>query len=621
MPLPIYLDPSFSDALTMYGGDTVPYEALVWQRFVVLANIDTSQPITDAERSSFRAFLKRYQAWDLGVPALTSSIGESSDYQKYYDLASSLFSQMQISPSIVELRDMWRAFLISKGYTSPPPASVDFTNAFSAYIEDLGRKAISYDWSKPIVDPEEVPQIQLWNRFLEISGASSTDQPSADLKEKFSKFLQRYNIWRVTSSVLKSTNTIPPPSDPNAAFFSNYLNAFYGDLSTTEKTDLWNAFLLSQSLTSNPSNLLPLQEKFVSFINSIRSREQAFETSLSVSPKEAQSRMVLDNTMSSLRSMLLRSQDIVSTFSAALMMYGKWQKEYTTMMNKVPTISAVKDTEMYTNVNTTLRIPADDDPTKWNLADYTFGYGKVSLDDVVNWAVTNLMDPKLPQGNTITWEIPQQDAKKFDSDGNVTETNSTCTGTYTFKLVTDSATGKKSVVASYSNALKTNPTVFSSAAVPIVDANGSPLNATDVVTAVETAYKQVFKDLFTNVPDMKSYLNGTSSVGFLPALQGRYLAAVPRSQDSSGNQLVDEKGNPITDSTEIQKRTEQNATLQQYIEGIRSHRDALQTQMQQLQNVLGGSRDSIDAISDLWTSIIEAMDTIVRAIFKRGAKL
>jgi hypothetical protein len=638
----IFLDPSFANTLTQYGGDTVPLEALVWQRFVGINNIDVSEPLTAAQEAAFQSMLKLYQGMGLSIHALTSTAVQpsSSNYESCYALAATLF------PGInnVEMKDVWNGFLEHYSFTPSQIESQDLSALFTDYLYTLSDNVDAYNalppsQQSPQTPPDQVYSIALWNRFLEVYGYSPTDTTTQAEEKQFVQFVQQYtNCWHITLGALQSSN--PLPSGPGSEFFLSYIKGFYGQLSTAEQTDLWNQFLASQGLSSNPSDLSALQQPFATFITSLHAQEAAYAQATGISPNAEAERQVYSSAMDSLRKMLIASEGVVITNAAALKFYGAWQQQYTQEMTRAPNLVGVPDTDLNTSSYTTLTLPSGTDPSQWDLSKYTFGYDNISLKDVISWAYSTLSadpstpvtfgDPKNPTG-AYTFTMTQ------DSNGNPTITE-------TFSIYLKNPQYANDV--EYPRSIFTPPDpnyytlVTQSAVLPATDAIGNPLRETtdasgnplptgtvgplyttsDWVTALEGKFDTIFADLANPTtppyPSDPTYtvitnLEGDPTNATYPykplAITGRFLGGVTTSTDS--------KGNVSTDTSDLQNRTQQNALIQAYVNTVQARRSYVQNATQKLQSVLQTARASINNISSLWTSILSAISTLTQTLY------
>ena len=55
------------------------------------------------------------------------------------------------------------------------------------------------------------------------------------------------------------------------------------------------------------------------------------------------------------------------------------------MMTSAPSLVSVPEKDLETSTDTTLRLPPGDIPTSWDLDKFTFGYGKITLNEIIAW--------------------------------------------------------------------------------------------------------------------------------------------------------------------------------------------------------------------------------------------
>ena len=345
----IYLDPSFRWALTQYAGGSVSLETLVWQRFVAAYDIDVSKPLTDDEQTQFRTMLELYESIGMTPSALsgTAHPPTTSNYTTCYEqIYNSSYLNWAFGGSDQGVQDIWNGFLQAYNIDSSLVSSVDFSALFSTYIKTLEQKAAAYTPS--VADsqrsPEQDLQIVLWNRFLTIYGYSPTQQSTAVLRTQFSDFLQQYQLWGIDLETLSSTNTLP--SGDGSDFFINSLKSFYAQYGDLELTDLWNKFLQTQGLTSNPTDLTPLQKPFLNFLQGLMANKASFEAATGLSPANQQQRNIFSSLMSSLSNMLAVTERVVVTNATAEEIYGTWQEQLTQQMTRTPNLVPIDDADM-----------------------------------------------------------------------------------------------------------------------------------------------------------------------------------------------------------------------------------------------------------------------------------
>jgi hypothetical protein len=680
MSTSIYLDPSFSSALTQYAGGSVSLEALVWQRFVVAYQIDVSQPITDAEQAQFQTYLEKYASIGLSTSALigTATPPNTSNYLECYlkilnsPYLSWAFDASQDPTTSQGIRDIWNSFLQTYNIDSSQVDSIDFSALFSTYIGTLERKAASYipSTSTTEADPEKDLQIALWNRFLTVYGYSPTQTSTPVVEKQFSQFLQQYELWGIDVTTLTSTNTLP--SGTGSEFFLSFLNSFYGQYSTIELTDLWNRFLQSQGLTTNPDDLDSLQQPFVAFLKTLMTNKASFEATTGLSPANVAQRELFGSVMAGLSKMLAATEQVVVTNAAALKIYGEWQETLTKQMTRAPNLVPVSDSDMTSSELTTVRIPsgapvgtdhsiaalinlqtsgvlntdgtipadaivtygltsldqtnytiicqiqgAGLDPTNstvqtqyglvdvtsstatttyWNLDKFTLGYNKTTMNEVIKWAYDKLLsDPSTPVSFTAG-------------------------GTYTFSFVTNTD-GSKSLQVSITGPAGDT----SSASIAYTNSLGQYMLAdgedtTPLVDSFEnwtSAIGNTFCKAMSSLPSSVALYRGIADP--LDSTKTIYVTGLTGHYTSSSVFVTDPKtGVQTLDTSAMQNRQEQNAILQQYVAQIRAKRAVVQNASSLVQSSLQTAQTSINKIASLWTSILQAIATILQTLYQHA---
>jgi hypothetical protein len=419
----------------------------------------------------------------------------------------------------------------------------------------------------------------LWDAFSEQQGISDSSSPSTpELQKAFRTFVQRCMSWGVSLDEISSQNTIPSGSAYD--FYRTYLKSFYGDLSPTLQDMLWNKFVAQQGYSvvgpvyQNPPDSISLRAAFSKFISALQSRDASNEAELALSPAELNARVVAYEIINALSGMLTAAQQSVKVQAQTLMFLGRYQQMYTQMMTSVPTLTSGDPGKLDLGAT---------DASKIDAKNFTFGYYKISLHQVAQWA---LSEAKASPGTTVTW-------------GNVATM-----GTYSFTYnegspdtVTVSFSAMRSPFEDPVTSSQTFNAVYESGEISTTSKNlGRPLSFDDLVTKAE---KNLIS-AFSAVPNFVQMMQGRS------AITGRWL--------SSGGE-TDDAAKKKADS-DIQARTEQNAILQQYTDNIRSLRTTISTKTTQLQTALQEARDAIDRTTDLWTAVLDTINTCMKAVFK-----
>jgi hypothetical protein len=204
----------------------------------------------------------------------------------------------------------------------------------------------------------------LWNRFEEVFEEKAGFPLDLEfnsvqwVRDDFLRFIQHYSLLHISLEVLQSENELPLPGE-GLDFYIGHLNSFYGQYTEAERKDIWNSFLLSKNLTTNPQDTPELRETFAQYINGLRMSEVRMEAATSRSPESAKAQLLLNDVMESVGTMLTTVESLVKTQARLLTFYGKWQESYTKMMTRVPNLIPVED--IYKSVHTTVKLPYIDE--------------------------------------------------------------------------------------------------------------------------------------------------------------------------------------------------------------------------------------------------------------------
>jgi hypothetical protein len=510
MTYPIFLDPFYADTLAQYGAGVLPLESLVWQRFVQRYNIDVSKTLTQEQKDAFNTYLTFYRGLGLSKEALNSDIAFPISDTRYTRVmgeaeVEGLFFGTQLT--YTERKDLWNGFLEAYNLDSRQVYLQDMSALFATYLKDTDRKLTEYvtlpsTQALPEISPEEVYNIAIWNRFLSVYGYTAATASTDETKAKFTAFVQQYSLWGIDASIIQSAN--PLPDGPGAQFFLDYLKAFYGQYSDEELTDLWNKFLSTQGLSENPTDLSSLQGAFVEFIDHLQSAKSELEATTGISPQESAQRAVYSTVIDSLSRMLQTTEDVVKTYAAALTCYGKWQKELTKMMTRVPNLVSVAPEDRATSPDTTVQVPPEADPLDWNLDKLTFGYGRITFKEIISWMYNSITE----QGSTLqskTFQGPSPDTS----------------GTYTVAKETVDGKDYIRVTASLGGVTGTDTIE--------IDDTTDGYSFDDWVEAIAKKFCQVFHDNPSIVTKLKPSTEGVAPTG----ITGRYLGDTEKYVDDS----------------------------------------------------------------------------------------
>jgi len=478
----------------------------------------------------------------------------------------------------------------------------------------------------------------LWNRFEDIYeeresvpldlDAVLDAQTLLELRDEFLRFIQHYALLHIDIDVLESENELPQPGT-GLDFYLNHLNAFYGQCREVVKKDLWNNFLLSKGLTTNPQDTPELREAFAQYINGLRMSEVRMEAATTRSPENAKAQLLLNGVMESVGTMLNTVESLIKTQARLLTFYGTWQESYTKMMTRVPNLIPVED--IYQSVHTTVKLPdigaalksalEGEDPVTpetieelkdairgWDLQEYTFGYNKINLKEVIEWGIDSALK------NPGEWQVFRADKGGHAESGN-----------FQFRAVPDAEGNITKIRLRFYYPEYTD--YWTGADLNFQDAQGNvimgsdsfgnpvPKGFSDWVKEAQTLFKE---EIFCNLPDVVEFVRyythsfnrdveGEDVDSLRLALRGRYLLGEYGGDDEELQAISEEN---------FHARAEQNAILQQFVENIRSLRKFIADKSKALQLSLADAKEAVNKITGLWTVILEMINNVTKAIFK-----
>ena len=271
------------------------------------------------------------------------------------------------------------------------------------------------------------------------------------------------------------------------------------------------------------------------------------------------------------------------------------------ILNSINLISGVSVSEDFDTMWASLALAGvcDPDPATssvWNLDKFTLGYDKITMKEVIQWAYSQLKsDPSVP----VTF---------------------TAGGTYTFAVVNnaDGSSSIKVTIVGPANDTSSASIEYTNASGQNMLANGSgPTAMPDTFDNWVAAIGKTFcKALSSMTASIRLYrgttvidpTTGKETTTYVTGLTGHYT--------ESSTTYVDPKTKVSTpDPTPTQNRLEQNAVLQQYVAQIRAKRSVVQNASAIIQSTLQTAQSSINKIASLWTSILQAISTILHSLY------
>lgn len=256
----------------------------------------------------------------------------------------------------------------------------------------------------------------LFSRYLETRGYDyqHIPKPTDEIKNDFRSFVSFYTSMGI--SAVTDGQNIPTSPDIEDDFYKVYLKAFYGNLPDDVQKDIWNTFLLSHNYTTNPPDSSSVRELFANYIKGLQAQAKIFETATSITPQEELHRAAVYDVLGALTKYLKSTQDLIANQGALLLLYANWQQEYTKMMQKIPTLQSGTPGSLTTGGLVSAQ-------------DYTFGYGNINLQDVVNWAYAQAC---LKPGSPVTFGDATSGMGAYTFQvNNIDVDHTTCTITFT----------------------------------------------------------------------------------------------------------------------------------------------------------------------------------------------
>lgn len=576
----------------------------------------------------------------------------------------------------------------------------------------------------------------IWNRYLAAKDYSLdfvSDQAAAN---DFNSFLSTYNALGISDQALQlNTPIISTPDN----FYDMYLKGFYGNMSDAMRKDIWNSFLVAKNYTSNPPDSAALRQEFSNYISALQKKSIYFESQTALSPEESHKRTIVMNVMDALNQYLNATQSLISVQSDLLIFYGKWQKELSLQMQKVPMLNKGAPGSLKIGTIGTTGTEAEKWAT-WTAEQYQFGYDNINLEDVIKWGYTKAnstpestitfgdaasgigaytfklektesnqlltigfkqtpygydqtMTVTLPKNASISdvtksagndfknifmkcpdfvtkmrqpyipditnWLFDRAEEGKpiptpvqigifWDAEGASKEVGNS-RADITYGNYNDNAVAKENkfqfiitatdldmtegsgltftrylgqqIKISFQKYPMEKPEVL--AQIPTFDLrvqHGDSTALTPYIFPEATIKNQITTTIQNKLNSLKTEENFTLPFGPI-ALPGRYLGT-----DSSGEYAYATgpegqvwpktyKGT-ILDQSDLKKRIEEQAQLGLYAQNIQSFRDKISSLSGQAQSALGTTKDTLNQITDIWTTVLESIESIMKAILR-----
>lgn len=413
---------------------------------------------------------------------------------------------------------------------------------------------------------------------------------------------------------------LPPPPEPNTSLYGKILDAVFGHLNKAEQQKIWVEFLTLNGLTEPvpPGS----EELFYVYLNQVRESEkfaQRVYVNDKLPPEEIKKRNIMFEVLKSVVDMLLSLQSTVTVQAQSIAMHARWQKEYTNMLTRVPTLvggesSAVK--------------PIDVNALNPDWSKFTFGYGDISVQDMANWWADQRVYGK---NDIFTIESPGEQVTTspiyaFTAFGFTFKISATEISFYptlggsppsipfypTLSIpIASSGTTFDQHTANFQNAFKTFWNTYQGHVDALSNiaqgsynyANLNMLTIDPFTTDVNLQKLLTWGQIFTQTKPI------TDPWAALEILKP-YTYVAP-----SGITAQDNRYRVLAEAN-AKARGEINSKEQQYIENVRSKRQIVQDTQSALQANLDQSRQTLSQQSDLLTSVIDSLKGLLSSIFR-----
>lgn len=419
---------------------------------------------------------------------------------------------------------------------------------------------------------------------------------------------------------------LPPPPEPNDSLYGKILDAVFGHLNKAEQQKIWVDFLTLNNLTEPvpPGD----EELFYTYLNQVRDSE-AFAQKVYVNdklpPEEVKKRNIMFEVLKSVVDMLLSLQNTVTVQAQNIAVHARWQREYTNMLTRVPTLVGGESSDVR---------PIDVNAANPDWSKFTFGYGDISVQDMAKWWADQRLTGKNdvftingPSAINPTSSNPILANTEFAVSANA------ITFTYPFGgfsitpiTVPPPESTFDQYVDAFQNAFKQFWTTeigrviqaSTTGAVPFplppltagsddtINNYGLAMATIDPGNGGNTALQKQLLVLGQIFTPTKATTDPYASLQIMKP----YTYVAPSGITAQDNRLR------ILSDSNAKARGEINSKEQQYIENVRSKRQVVQDTQSALQANLDQSRQTLSQQSDLLTSVIDSLKGLLSSIFR-----
>ena len=406
----------------------------------------------------------------------------------------------------------------------------------------------------------------------------------------------------------------------SSGVYATYMSSFFGNLDSDAQQSLWEQYLSVNGLTTNPPQDTQDEQNFVQYLQGLYTQQGQ---STELSPDATTQRSIITATFDTVLQMLTTLTNTVAEQANNLIFLGNYQNAYTQMLTNVP-IYAGSQSDTWTLPNSS--DPTDVQPltSTSQLSSFTFGYDNISVQDIAQYMAN--IDPETASPAStqfVVWSNPVTSSQNnslaggqiglafqyvptsVDSNGNPQDFQLVVSVVTNYEFIgpnganTSTNTGVPPSVPSYAA-----PYVIQGAS--LVGSATASANVTtgmtysQTVTTIENLFLQAY-----NSSQAQSVLSQYASLGNAPAIPWEADANVAPSSDSSDTAA----------QTSAQLQGQINTRNQEFVENARSYRTTIQNTAQAMQSNLSQTQQAISQQSDLLTSMLTTLNSLISAIF------
>ena len=616
------------------GAHASSFKNALWQKFMDSQGYTVLPPITEEITNAFKRFFQTYISLGITESALDldQAIPTSPSFYKTY--MSSFYGNL---PESVQ-KDLWCQFLLTNGYTANPPDfptldSPEMQTLFATFIQQKRAQAYSYE-AQTALSPLEIQKRIIFSKVLD--GLARFLSATQDLVKVQAALLIFYGRWQ--QEYTKAMTQVPTLSKgmPGAVTVGNLT-------STDDYKFGYGGICLTDVIRWGYTNAVATEGRTFTFGNA-RTGMGAYSFTVSTT-----------GTARNLKIAFTRNTDytVAKGPSAGQVQNVNWNQEATISLADAKdstkpkeSATAITDTgkaflDIFKNLKNTSATDTRVQASSEKSLDFKTVMNAVYVPDVADWALKRMKanpNATITFGNVGDATVPSNEqfqvamsyfpkesilgVKNLPNGTNYLTGNNWFTSPgnlyyypeYYDKIYVERSNSTSVVTGSGYSAWFNNTNYH--------DRSDNYGPATDWGRAVTPTTKiDGMKDTLSDL-----IANSFGGIGNLPTtgvigIPGQYLGTsatgyTVTNTDSKGVKTTIDYGSALDDS-DYQARGEVQAVLTQYSSTFRMLRDQISDLSSRQQSALTQAKDSIAQQADLYTSILETIQSIMSAILKK----